>query len=258
MFDRFMTEKLTLIKKDSKRIEDIKASVQNKIYVNNVYVPVKEEDVFEYTNPAGITNHLKVTKVVYHNHSRLGQIEIEYQKVQSLYRVYLDTNIVSRINDFRLKEEDAKALRLISEKIDKQEIEVFTSVKAKEEIEKIPKNTHRDFLLFICNLVKKVPIANLVESIPSTYDSVSFDVVTFNGSYDIENPLLTKLKTIFDKDDAEHIFQAEKSSIDFFLTLDKKSIIDRINKRPDEFRKIGLRINIVLPVDLLNILETKK
>lgn|GEM_PF-1385629 len=257
MLDRFMTEQLTLTKKDSRRIEGIKANVQDKIYIKDVSISVEEDDIFEHTNLAGAPHYLKVTKVIYYNHPSMGHIEINYQKIERFYRIYLDTNIVSRINDFRLKEEDARALRAMSEKIDKKEIELFTSIKAKEELEKIQQTIQRDFLLFIYNLVKKVPVSNLVVSTPSTFGSISFGTSRFGGGRSTENPLLIKLKTIFDKDDAEHIFQAERSNMDFFLTLDKKSIIDRINDSPDDFRKIGLKINIVLPVDLSNILEIK-
>ncbi len=255
MFDRLMTEQLILVKKNSRRIEGIKASVHSKICINNISIPVEEDDIFEYTNPAGITNHLRVTRVVYVNHPRLGHIEIDYQKVKTLYRVYLDTNIVARVNDFRIKEKDAKALRLISEKIDSHELELFTSQKAKEEIERIKENTQMEYLLFICNLVKKVPSANLVESVPSAYGQAPFGVATYCGSYEAEDHLYKRLKTVFDKNDAEHIFHAEKAKMDFFLTLDKKSIIDRISKQLNEFRRIGLRMNIMLPSDLLDVLE---
>lgn len=81
MLDYFMTEKLILIKKDSKRIEDIKASVQDRIYINDVHIPIEEEDIFEYINPAGITNYFKVTKVIYYNHPQLGHIEVDYKKI---------------------------------------------------------------------------------------------------------------------------------------------------------------------------------
>ena len=258
MFNHFMTENLTLVKKDSSKIDGIRASVQNKIYINGTNILVEEDDIFEYINPAGVKNYLKAIKVIYYNHPRLGHVEIDYQKTKILYRVYLDTNIVSRVKDFKLEEEEAKALRVISEKFDKQEIELFISLKVKEEIEKIKEITQREFLLFICNLVKKVPYANLVKSVPSTFGSAPFGVATFGGSYNVESPLLAKLKTLFDKDDAEHIFQAEKANLDYFLTLDRRSIINRINQKPDEFRKIGLRINIVLPTDLINILRDRK
>ena len=258
MFDYFMTEKLKLIKKDSSTVEDVKASVQDKIYINDTSLPIEEGDLFEYTNPAKVVEYLRITKVQYYNHPRLGHIEIDYKKTEALCRVYLDTNIISRVNDSRIKEKDAKALHLISERIDREELKLFTSAKAKEEVEKTKEVARREFLLFIYNLVKKIPNTNLLNFIPATLGSAPLGVATLGGGYSVEDPIFTKLKVLFDKDDAEHIFRAEKARLDYFLTLDRKSIIDRITQNPDKFRRIGLRINIVLPIDLLSILESRK
>lgn len=80
MFDQFMTETLRLIKKDLDIIEGIKANIQDKIFINNVKLPVVEGDIFEHTNPAGIKEFLKVTDVIYHNYPPLEHIEIQYKK----------------------------------------------------------------------------------------------------------------------------------------------------------------------------------
>lgn len=81
MFNRFMTQKLKLIKKDSSVIESIKASVQKMIYIDNINLPVEEGDTFEYTLPSGVKQKLLVTKVTLYNiGSPLDHYEIEYVK----------------------------------------------------------------------------------------------------------------------------------------------------------------------------------
>jgi len=54
-FDSLMRDKVTLIKKDGKRFENIRASVQRgKIYTNDPAIPIEDGDVFERTLPNGI------------------------------------------------------------------------------------------------------------------------------------------------------------------------------------------------------------
>lgn len=50
-FDVFMTQRLKLIKKTGKVIEDIPASVQEKIYINDIKVPIEEGEIFEEIKP---------------------------------------------------------------------------------------------------------------------------------------------------------------------------------------------------------------
>lgn len=81
MFNNFMTQELKLIKKDSSIAEGIRASVQEKIYINDIKLPVEEGDTFEYVLPSGIKQKLLVTKVTLYNaRSPLDHYEIEYVK----------------------------------------------------------------------------------------------------------------------------------------------------------------------------------
>lgn len=80
-FDTFMTERLRLIKADGTVVEDIPASVQKKIYINDVKTPVEEGDILEYELPSGIKRRLLVADlVVYATGSRLDHMEISYVK----------------------------------------------------------------------------------------------------------------------------------------------------------------------------------
>lgn len=250
-----MTDNLVLIKEDSSRIKNIKASVQNKIYINDVNIPIVEGDILEHVNSAGIKNYLKVVKAVYYSHPRLGHIEIEYKKTDNIPKVYLDTNIISRINDLRTKEKEIQALAEISEKYQKNEIKIFTSAKAKEEIQKIDDEKKKGLILFFCNLITNIPLANLIEHTSACFGSIAFGTSTFGGGGSAENPLFTKLKSFFDVDDAEHIFQAEKSELDYFLTLDKKTILNRVKQNQRKFDDIGLKIKIVSPSDFAETLK---
>lgn len=171
-------------------------------------------------------------------------------------KIYIDSNFIidpAKIKNFT--EEVRRAIKIIKSRKDIFPKCFYTSEKTKEEIEKHKNPTKREALLEEYDIIGKIPSENIIRFTSASFNVVTFNAATFNGSCSVENPLFTKLKTIFDKPDDEHIFQAEKSNMDFFLTLDGRTIIDRIKKKPDEFRKIGLRVNIVSPVDLLDILE---
>ncbi|MFM2381766.1 MAG: hypothetical protein RLZZ76_533 [Candidatus Parcubacteria bacterium] len=74
-------QRLKLIKTDSRVFEEVKASVQEKIYINDITLPIEEGDVFEYVLPSGILQILHVTKVTLYNvGSSLDHYEITYQK----------------------------------------------------------------------------------------------------------------------------------------------------------------------------------
>ena len=81
MPDHFMTQELKLMKKDSSVVEGIRASVQEKIYINDIKLPVEEGDIFEYFLPSGLKQRLLVIKVTLYNiGSPLDHYEIEYVK----------------------------------------------------------------------------------------------------------------------------------------------------------------------------------
>lgn len=81
MPDYFMTQELKLIKKDSSIVEGIRASVQEKICINDIKLPVEEGDIFEYFLPSGLKQRLLVIKVTLYNiGSPLDHYEIEYVK----------------------------------------------------------------------------------------------------------------------------------------------------------------------------------
>jgi len=75
-----MKQKLTLWRKDGKMFPDILASVQDKIYINDIMLPIEEGDIFEYLLPSGLKQRLLVTRVTLYDTGRLDHYEIEYTK----------------------------------------------------------------------------------------------------------------------------------------------------------------------------------
>jgi len=169
-------------------------------------------------------------------------------------KVYIDSNLIFCPNKIcNLDAKEAKAFEKILDNYMKY-ITLVTSEKTKEELEKISNVQGRCYTKFIYYLLSKVPKANL-EIIRCSFGNISFGESVFGGSIREEDELYKELKKIFkNNDDAEHIFHAEKNKLDYFLTLDKRTIL---NKRNDEkFKHLNLRIRLVSPSELLD--EIKK
>jgi hypothetical protein len=76
-----MKQRLILERKNGEILSDISASVQNKIYINDITLQVEEGDAFEYVLPSGLKQRLLVTKVTLYNMGRpIDHYEIEYTK----------------------------------------------------------------------------------------------------------------------------------------------------------------------------------
>lgn len=172
-----------------------------------------------------------------------------------LRKVYLDASLISdpsRVDNMR--EEELEALRILS---GNSRLKLYTSEKTKREIEKHENQKKKNYLVFLYNLVKKIPEENTIESVPAVFNMVMFNEATFGGSAHREDPLFTSLKRIFDEDDAEHIFQAEKHNLDYFLTLDNRTILNRIREKQNQLKTLNLKIHIVSPTQLVKELELK-
>jgi hypothetical protein len=82
MFESFVKQDLKLIKKDGSEVGNIKASVQEKICIDDIKLPIEEGDVFEYVMPSGIKQRLLVVDVILYNMgSHLDHYEIEFEKI---------------------------------------------------------------------------------------------------------------------------------------------------------------------------------
>jgi hypothetical protein len=79
-FDSLMRDKVTLIKKDGNRFENIQASVQrDKIFTNDPAIPIEDGDVFERTLPNGIVEHYTILDAGFMQGT--GGIKSHYQSV---------------------------------------------------------------------------------------------------------------------------------------------------------------------------------
>ena len=167
-------------------------------------------------------------------------------------KIYLDTNIISRIRDGYCSRDDLNSIARIME----YKESIFTSEKTKREIDKYKNQAGKKELNAIYNSLKKIPEANVIKTIPAMFNAIRFNEATFNGSARREDPLFSDMKAIFDEDDAEHIFQAEKNELDFFLTLDKNTILDRVISKKDKLEELNVKIRFVSPQELAIILTS--
>jgi len=129
-------------------------------------------------------------------------------------KVYLDTCIISGIAKQDIKDEDLVALTEILKMHKDNKVEIVTSEVAKEELNKIPPE-YRSKHLMVYNLLNNVPT---VEYLKLNFFSVGFPVKQTKEF----GELFSLLK---DKGDAQYIYQAFRNGVDFFLTVDKKTIL---------------------------------
>lgn len=79
MFEHLMKQNLKLIKNGYIIADNIKASVQDKIYINDIKLPIEAGDSFQYILPSGQIQNLIVKKITLYNMgSPLDHYEIEY------------------------------------------------------------------------------------------------------------------------------------------------------------------------------------
>lgn len=70
--------------------------------------------------------------------------------------------------------------------------------------------------------------------------------------------LLKELRDIFDRADAEHVYQAVEGGCRYFVTLDQKTIIDRIPAHEERVNNLCHGMRFLNPVKLLKIVSTER
>lgn len=80
MINQMLRQRLTLERtKTGETIADIPASVQRKIFINRIDLPVEEGDVLVWRQPSGLEKRMLVTNVtLYDTGSLLDHYEIDY------------------------------------------------------------------------------------------------------------------------------------------------------------------------------------
>jgi hypothetical protein len=162
--------------------------------------------------------------------------------------VYLDTNILSRIPDMRVSQRTAYAL----EKLAAVEGIIFvTSAKSREEILKTYNPQRNSILQFLYALIQKIPLQ--VVNYGGATGAGPTGVFPTGGDW--VDPLYEALNQIFDSDDAEHIFHALRANCDYFMTLDRETILNRVSANTTEVKQICDRMEFGSPEDLVFTIE---
>jgi hypothetical protein len=166
--------------------------------------------------------------------------------------VYLDTCVLSVIaDDQKITLREAKALAQLAERDD---LEFATSLKALDEILRTPDEKRRAILRFIFALMDKVHFHVL--EFDGTFGGSAFSEGTFADDW--KDPTLSQLQTIFDRPDAEHITHAINNRCDFFLTLDTRTILQRVQAHRDTVSKICGALEFASPESLDTLLNAPR
>lgn len=83
MLNSLLQQSLKLQRKNGEVFEDIHASVQEKIFISDIAIPIEEGDTFEYIQPSGLKQALYVTKVMLFDTgmNSMNHYEISYKKI---------------------------------------------------------------------------------------------------------------------------------------------------------------------------------
>jgi len=172
-------------------------------------------------------------------------------KITANIKVYIDTCIISGlINEGDLKENDFKALLDI---VELNHIDFVASDVMRSEFEKHSDKEKRGSLLILhkmfnrCILYKTGHARGM-----GAYSRSPYSRPTYH-----DDPLFISIKKIFtQKDkDPEHIFQAIKNNCDYFLTVDRKSILNKAVRYQQELSQICPNLKFTSPVDLLTSIQ---
>jgi hypothetical protein len=132
---------------------------------------------------------------------------------------YVDTCIVSGMAKGDLSAADLSALRRILEAREAGTIELVTSDVTKREIDQIPPQ-YRAPHEAIYELLARVPVA------PSHLTATRLVNTGVTQGAWREDPLFGRLRNLLpDVADAEHIFQTARNGVDFFVTVDRRTIL---------------------------------
>jgi len=163
--------------------------------------------------------------------------------------VYVDNCILSRIIDLRFKKSTGVAIEKLC---DLDEVEMVTSSKTLDEFLNTTEDKKRTALRLLFKLISKIKKKEPMIFYPATFGGVPFGTATFGGGYSATDPVFEKINKIFDKDDSDHIYQAFKNGCQYFLTLDKETILNRVKKYKKELDLIPLNMKLVDPTGLVN------
>ena len=160
---------------------------------------------------------------------------------------YLDTSLIFGIASQDLDAEQA-ALLTILKAGKKGSIRLVTSHIADEEIKR-GTNTGLDEAIYA--LLSDVPVADETWLVPQPLVTSTRRSSGPRGPVLVKEEALGRLEAILpDPDDARHVFQAIKSNVTYFVTVDRKTILRYASELEESFR-----IRAVLPSELVSELD---
>lgn len=165
--------------------------------------------------------------------------------------IYLDTNILSRIPDLRISETTANAFANLA---NLGGVKLVTSQKTKQEILGTRNTSRGSILQFLYALIDKVPLQTVHYS--GCIGGAPIGATPIGGDW--TDPLWAELKTVFDPDDAEHIVHAVRAGCDYFLTLDRETILDRAITNQDIIKKSCGKLLFVSPEEVVEAIQKQR
>jgi hypothetical protein len=80
---RLLSDRITIFKASGEKFENVSASVQKKIFINEVELPIEDGDTIEQTLPSGVVKKFLVTDVnVASGMNGPDHVEISYEKIR--------------------------------------------------------------------------------------------------------------------------------------------------------------------------------
>jgi len=145
-------------------------------------------------------------------------------------RVYLDTVIISSIIKNDLPAIENASVDVILDAYQERKIELWTTERARDEMQKIPSKEHRTIHTRFYKLILSAPV---VQEVRTNSGLTTMGV----GGGNTPDPLFSELLKILDEGDAKHVFQAVKNGMSMFLTND-----GGILNRKDQILNQGLEV----------------
>ncbi len=163
-------------------------------------------------------------------------------------KVYLDTCVLSRLVDNGMSDDQLEALERIA---DDKNIDLVSSKKTLEEFETTSALRKKRNLKVLFKLVQKVFAPPAVSHYSGLIGDTPIGVALMGGgSGSWEHPTYSRLKSVFDNDDAEHIYIAKEGGCDVFLTLDFRTIIRRYEQNHGQIDAVISPMRISDPLSL--------
>ncbi|HEY8830977.1 MAG TPA: hypothetical protein VIM21_00580 [Gemmatimonadaceae bacterium] len=132
----------------------------------------------------------------------------------------------------------------------RKDVTVAASAMTRKEVEKTRDSGRRSELVYIVDALEQLPW-QIIEASVGGLNSAALNTAALNGVVLRRHSLLTSLEDLFDTEDALHIAQARLSGCDFFLTLDRTTILSRRSSMTPTLRAALEPLEICDPVEII-------